>query len=130
LCLQAARDRQLVLKSPSEQRNFITLTDVARALEFLALNPTRWPQDGLLHLGSSLHWNMLEVAERIQRCTEELMGYKPPIQIPSTPSLPKRTPMHFNVERLAALGFQWQNNWEDEVKNTLLLCRSLNPIHP
>lgn len=128
LCLQAVRDHQLVLKSPSEQRNFITLTDVARALEFLALNPARWPQDGLLHLGSSLHWSVLEAAERIQRCTEELLGYKPPIQIPSTPSIPKQT-IHFSVERLAALGFQWQNNWEDEIKNTLRLCSSPNPIH-
>jgi len=124
LCLQAVKTNEMVLKSAGlQERNFITLEDAARALEFLAQRPTQWPQDGILHLGSDLQLNMLKVTEFIAEGCRELLVKSPSIVRPEPKPGERTVAFDFQSKRLAALGFTWKNDIRNEVRATLELCR-------
>jgi UDP-glucose 4-epimerase len=123
LCRQAISQNQLILKTPGQQkRNFITLEDTVRALDFLSTQG-RWPEDGILHLGSSVHWSIREVAEKVAEVCLQKMGRRPAIQTTAgTKALPP-VDFHFNIERLRALGFKWNDLFDREIENILDLLR-------
>jgi len=75
LCLQAVQNRKLVLKTSGRQRrDFISLWNVARAVQHVLSLPTdRWG-DGLYNLGSSCSLSILEVAGRIAQAYEKSRG--------------------------------------------------------
>ena len=115
-----------MLKSTGlQKRNFITLTDAVRALEFLAADPNRWPSDGLINLGSSLALSIRDVADIVSRRCEAVYGFRPELVIPENAAAEAVTDFTFNVDRLAALGFQWENNVDAEVDGTLEVTRAL-----
>lgn len=123
LCRQAVMDRELALKtSGMQQRNFITLEDTARAIEFLSSNEGEWPNDGILNLGSPLQMSILEAAKLVSKRTERLFGYAPAIKLPPLPSSSSDNGFAFVIERLSSMGFTWTNNIEEEIDNTLALC--------
>jgi len=124
LCRQAILNKELVLKSPGlQERNFITLHDATRGLEFLAQKVSQWPDDGLLHLGSDDQWSVLTVAQMIADEYKTLWGQTLPIRRPEPKpgEIPNR--FGFTSERLARLGFVWENPYRDEIKATLEMCR-------
>ena len=122
LCMQAVKEKRLTLKSAgAQQRNFITLHDTARAIEFLSLHCHKWPDDGIIDVGSTLHMSIKEAAEAVAIRCEAVLGYKPSIVMPSTSESPGET-FKFNVERLSAMGFTWINDTQEEIDKTLKLC--------
>jgi UDP-glucose 4-epimerase len=135
LCRQAVRDKKLVLKSTgTQQRNFIALSDATRALEFLALNRSKWPQDGILHLGSDHTWSIRQAAEMVSQVSKEVLGYETPNTISPDVRKEESTEFQFSVARLTHLGFNWANQAEEEIRDTLILCRDAgqgqsHPLH-
>jgi UDP-glucose 4-epimerase len=124
LCLQAVVDGRLVLKTAGTQRrNFLTLHDCARALEFLSVHARSWPDDGILHLGSSMHLSIRDVAERVAAAAGEALGATPPISVPTEASPSPPSELTFRVDRLAAMDFTWTDSVDAEVRATLELCR-------
>jgi len=127
LCRQAVAQQKLVLKSAGKQRrNFISLSDAVRALEFLSLNRSSWPKDGIIHVGSIDHWSILEAANKVAECTKDLFGYLPSVIVPKDAPAEKGSEFEFSVERLRQLGFTWTSSWEEEIKATLTLCQAAN----
>lgn len=123
LCLQAVLAKKVILKTPGTQRrNFITLHDAVRAMEFLSLRPTQWPKGGIIHLGSSMNLRIQEVAERVAQAAGLVDGERPTL-LPPKESHPSGDDLNFSIDRLKALGFQWSNPVEQEVEATLRLCR-------
>lgn len=123
-CRQAVSQKTIVLKSAGTQRrNFITLADAARALEFLAARRDSWPADGIVHVGSSISLSILEAAELVARRAREVLGFWPEITAPESSGAAHQE-FTFSTERLAALGFTWTNEVEQEVDATLRLCAS------
>lgn len=123
-CRQAVTQNTIVLKSAGAQRrNFITLADAARALEFLAARQEQWPSDGILHVGSSISLSILEAAELVARRAWEVLGRRPQITVPGGGAAAHQE-FTFSTERLSALGFAWTNAAEQEVDDTLRLCAS------
>lgn len=121
-CRQAATQNTIVLKSPGAQRrNFITLGDAARALEFLAARQDGWPADGIMHVGSGISFSILEAAELVAQRAGEVLGVRPEIKVPGTGAA-AHVEFTFSTKRLAALGFTWTNAVEQEVDATLRLC--------
>ena len=121
LCRQAVAEKRLVLKtSGTQKRNFITIGDFARAMEFLSLCPQRWPQDGVVNLGGRTDLSIMEVAQLIAARTEKMFGYAPEICV-QDPTPQRSVPFQFGVERLAALGFSWESDVEREIDDTLVL---------
>lgn len=125
LCRQAATQRRMVLKSAGKQRrNFVTLEDAARALVFLAVPPTPWPEDGVIHLGSELNFSMLEVAEKIGRVADRVVGFRPTLVAPEPTTRDAPTDFVIDCGRLASMGFEWTNGVDAEIEATLRLCRT------
>ena len=133
LCRQAISQQKLTLKTTGlQKRNFITLEDTVRAIEFIAGQPGAWPEDGVLHVGSSAHWSIQDVAKMVSSRCHRLLGYAPPIESPRTAEANPSVDFHFSVERLEAMGFQWRNPVDHEIDTTLRVCRSIDsiPVRP
>jgi UDP-glucose 4-epimerase len=123
LCLQAIRQKKMVLKTSGRQkRNFITMHDTVRALEFLPSQASLWPTDGLIHLGSESHWSILEVARMIAQECQRCLGYTPELKVPSGEEAVSTIDFHYNVDRLKSLGFSWDHPVQQEIESTLKLC--------
>jgi UDP-glucose 4-epimerase len=123
LCLQAVTTKRLLLKTAGTQpRNFLTLHDAARAIEFLSLHPERWPDDGIAHLGSVMNLSIRELAERIAAQVNASMGFTPAIAVPPEGAPCSGQELRFSIDRLAGMGFTWTNELDDEIRATLKLC--------
>ena len=133
LSRQAVLQRKLVLKSTgTQQRNFVALSDAIRALEFLALNRSKWPEDGVIHMGSVHTWSIRQAAEMVSRLSLDVLGYEVPIIVPPDARTEEGQEFYFSVERLKNLGFTWDNQSEKEIRETLILCRDADQrlTHP
>lgn len=124
LCRQAVETNQLVLKSSgSQKRNFVTLEDTVRALLFLAGNQDGWPQDRIIHLGSSIQMSVREVAEFVARRSKEVLQKELVLVCRGSASETLISDFVFDVTRLKRAGFSWKNRIENEVDGTLTACR-------
>jgi len=129
LCRQAVSRQKLTLKTTGlQKRNFITLEDTVRAIEFIARHRSAWPEDGVLHVGSSAHWSIQEAAQMVSSRCHRLLGYAPPIESPRTADANPPVDFHFSVERLEAMGFQWRNAVDREIEATLNVCRHVDSM--
>lgn len=122
LCKQAIHNGKVVLRtSGKQQRDFISLTDVSRAVaHFLNGAPGSWA-DGLFNLGRGSSLSILAVARRIAEVYSQRYGK--PLAIETTPvEDPTGTkPFTFNVDKLARTGFSFLDNMDEEIAGTLHL---------
>jgi UDP-glucose 4-epimerase len=124
LCMQAATSDQLRLKSTGHQkRNFITLGDTVRALSFLAESRRVWPEDHVIHVGSSTHWSMRQAAEIVAGRCDKLWGKYPEIIFPKDEAESAPKDFVFDVSRLERAGFIWENQFDREIDDTLTTCK-------
>lgn len=124
LCRQAVNERAIRLRSSGlQKRSFITMGDAVAAFEHLAAHPEAWPEDGVMHVGSSsLCLGIRDVAEIVAERAAVVLGYRPEITAPGPAAGERVTELTFVVDRLAATGFAWKNEMEAEVDATLRLC--------
>ena len=81
LCLQAIKDRQLLLHSSGLQlRDFITLADIVRAIEYFIGCPVSKLGDGLFNLGGNKSSRVIDFAKDISERCYITLGYRPTIQ--------------------------------------------------
>ncbi|MBL0348755.1 MAG: SDR family oxidoreductase [Elusimicrobia bacterium] len=124
LCLQAVLNGRLVLRNPlSDRRNFLPMEDAVRGLAFLARRTASWPTDGVIHLGSPWNLTLGDLARRVARRAERLLGVRPPIGGPAPEARPTPvSPLRFSIDRVATMGFSWRNGIDREIDRTLRLC--------
>lgn len=122
LCRQAVEQQKLTLHSSGKAiRNFIPLSDMCRAVEFLLTAPEEEVEGGLFNLGSSYAMSMLSLAQVIAGRCEKVLGYRPPIEC--VPSRDEKTdPLDYRSDRLRDAGFVWKATIEEEIDATLLFC--------
>lgn len=122
LCRQAATNGVLKLQSDGMQwRDFITLTDVARATHhILHCDPAQWG-DGLFNLGGQLPMTVFAMASRVAMRWQALTGR--PIDIirvqPAGGELPA---LDYRCDKLIATGFTLTSPVDEEIDNTLRFC--------
>ena len=106
LCLQAVRDKELVLRlSGIQQRDFITLHDVGRvASHFLDLSQGNC-SDGLFNLGGECSMSVLAMAERIIKCCQETLGYEPTLVRPQPGTNESSLELNYDISKLKHTGF-------------------------
>jgi UDP-glucose 4-epimerase len=123
LCRQAMTSGEMVIKSSGkQQRDFISLHDVAAAVDhFLFKNSKKW-DDGLFNLGGDCSFSILEVAKTIATVYEKKYGKSVPIQIVRKDKGERYGPVHFNIDKLKKTGFCLTGNMEKEIEQTLSLC--------
>ena len=127
LCRQTMTSGKMVIKSSGKQhRDFISLHDVAAAVDHLLFkNPEKW-DDGLFNLGGDCSFSILDVAKTIATVYEKKYGKSVPIQITGKDSGEPYNPVHFNVDKLKKTGFRLTGDMEKEIEQTLSLCEKFS----
>lgn len=123
LCKQAVCQKKLILRSSGlQKRDFITLTDVGRAMGHLLELPDQACGNGLFNLGGENSMLVIEIAKKIADRAEKVLGFKPEIQRPN-PS-PGELPgfLDFRIDKLKATEFSLLGNVNEEIDDTLRLC--------
>ncbi len=124
LCHQAVTTGKLELRSSGlQRRDFVTLEDVARAVEHLIKLPADKCADGLFNLGGESPFPVIELAERISaRCTT-VLGFTPPVFRPVPTVGEVSAVLDYRIYKLKASGFTLTGNIDNEIDGTLALCR-------
>lgn len=121
LCKQAALDRQLVIRGPSNGvRNFITMTDVCRGLEFL-LNNRQDPLHPIIcNLGDKTK-SIGSIASTIKSIYLEEKGMDLKV-IELSNDLSETRHLDFRSSVLVDMGYQWLSNFKQELIELVKFC--------
>jgi UDP-glucose 4-epimerase len=123
LCRQAVTQKKLVLRSAGlQRRDFLTLTDVGRAVRHVIELPQERCGDGLFNLGGENPMRILDVAESVAGRCEALLGFRPEVQRPEPASGEKSPPLDYRIDKLKATGFRLHSNIIEEIDATLKYC--------
>ena len=122
LCRQAATSGELRLKSAGVQlRDFVTLGDIARAVNHLLRLGADQLGDGLFNLGGCQSISILEMTERVATRWRVLTGRDIEVIRPaSNCSAPEA--FDYRCDKLFETGFALKSQVDQEIDNTLRLC--------
>jgi UDP-glucose 4-epimerase len=123
LCRQAVCTGAVAVRNAAQRRNFITLEDFCRALEFVACCPACRPPDGILNLGGELNLTMAEVAEMVAARARVILGRNVEIHLPAVPG--RGTDFEFSIARLRDYSFNWTSPVDREIDETLRMCTAM-----
>lgn len=125
LCRMAVEKGELVLRgSGLAPRNFIPLSDVAKATQhFIDLAPEALG-DGIFNVGSEKSVTVYEMAQLIQARAKAVLGKDFELKRPEPKPGEKAGTLVYSIEKLKQTGFVHLGNDEAEIDRTLLLCRS------
>lgn len=123
LCIQAVRDKRLVLRSPSNiERNFVTLADICRVLQFVGLESPISHGFDTFNLGSRRSRTLGEMSELIADRSIRVLGARPEIIASVQPSNDE-TSLNFDSSKLRSRGFFTEELFEVEIDGILDLVR-------
>ena len=125
LCRQAVTSGRIVLKSSGKQhRDFISLHDVARAVEhFLFAVPDKWG-DGLYNLGGNCSMSILDVANKISDVYKTKYKKKR-LEIKTgndDDSSITSEPVKYDIDKIAESGFTLEGDIISEIERTMDVC--------
>jgi len=124
LCRQSVFSGSIRLKCRYPQvRNFITMEDAVRGLAFLSYNRDTWPDNRVIHLGSSRNWDIVSVAERVADRYQSIWNERPEILLPDDYENRSVVRTVFDIDFLKKVGFTWKGNDHREIDETLVMCR-------
>lgn len=124
LCRQAVTTGRIVMRSAGqEQRNFITLGDVARASLHILDLPVALVGDGLFNLGGASSMRVIDLAGLILERCKVVLGYRPTLEHPVATGTPPPS-LDYRSDRLFATGFAPITDMIGEIDATLRLCQS------
>ncbi|AJY74194.1 NAD-dependent epimerase/dehydratase family protein [Paenibacillus beijingensis] len=127
LCRQAATAKKLELRSSGLQyRDFVTLTDVSRAVVHLLeqIDPT-YP-DRIFNVGGECSIQIIDLVNTIiERCSA-VLEYTPSLYLPE-PTKPEQLPppLDYRIDRLKKTGFTLYKPLHDEIDATLRYCQTI-----
>lgn len=123
LCKQAVTTEKLVLRSAGlQRRDFITLHDIARAVEHVLLLTDFECGDGLFNLGGENSMQIIELVKKISLQCKSLLGFEPKIIKPEATDGEKSDLFEYQIGKFKETGFQLSSNLEYEVNETLKMC--------
>lgn len=118
ICKQAIITGKIILKSDgSQQRDFITLDDVARAtFHLLKINNT----NEVYNLGGENTLSILDMANLVADRSKDLLGYRPQIIRRVATRQIKHQTLEYNINKLKKTGFALQKNICEAIDQTLM----------
>jgi UDP-glucose 4-epimerase len=124
LCRQAVTSGKLTLRSSGLQwRNFIPLSDVARAVKHVLELPDDLLGDGLFNLGGNGALRVIDLANRIAGRCSQVLNLTAPIIRPAPEPREASEPLDYRLDRLESTGFRLTGNMDEEIDGTLRFCR-------
>lgn len=124
LCRQAIITKEMRLKtSGTQERDFITLYDVARAVSHMIQLQDNSIGDGIFNLGGENSLSIIQLATKIQERCKIRFNFTPPIVHPEPLSNEKCVPLQYSIEKLKSTGFCPEGSIEQEIDNSLIFCQ-------
>lgn len=124
LCRQAAKTGQLVLRSAGlQRRDFVTLTDVGRAIAHLLGLSRESLGNGVFNIGGAWTPTVMEMTLLIADRCEATLGFRPEIRRPEPLPDEVGQPLDYCIDKLRGTGFELVGNREKEIDATLTMCR-------
>ena len=124
LCRQAVTTQKLVLNSSGQQsRNFITLTDIIRAIEYVLFLPMDQCGNGIFNVAGEKSTSAFELATIIASRCKEILGFIPPIQRQQPQKNEVIERLDYRLDKLKATGFLLLSNFNEEIDATLRFCK-------
>tara|TARA_B100000686_G_scaffold162319_1_gene169861 strand:- start:4128 stop:5090 length:963 start_codon:yes stop_codon:yes gene_type:complete len=128
LCQQAMTQGKMVIHSSGQQhRDFISLYDVAAAVDhFLYVIPDKW-EDGLFNLGGEGSLSIEGLAKQISKVYKKKYGNAIAIEVlGGNNTKVYNSPVDFNIDKLKKTGFRLTGNMVKEIDKTLSLCEKFS----
>jgi len=123
LSKQLVQKNRIILHSDgTQQRNFIPINEVCRALLHLLTLPLASPKSGIFNLGAS-SCSVFEMADLIRKRYKSIFHLDPEIQRPAPMNIPVYE-LEFSVDKLEKIGFSVSSDFEPEIDNLLRICNS------
>jgi UDP-glucose 4-epimerase len=123
LCRQVIPNHQMLLKSSGMQlRDFVTLTDVCRAVYHLLSLSTESLYDGVFNLGGNHVISVFEMSQLIQKRFINQFNRSVSLVRPQPDPDEKVISFRFDSKRLEESGFVWKNNVEEEIDGLINFC--------
>jgi len=124
LCKQAVMTKKLKLHSLGlQRRDFVTLTDVSNAIIHIINLPKNDVGDGIFNVGGAWSPTIYEITQLIATRCEKVLGFNPEIIRPEPVGNEQDQKLDYKIEKLKLTGFNLSDNYEEEIDNTLLLCK-------
>ncbi len=121
LCRQAVIDRELSMRTDGlQQRNFMTKTDISRAVSHLLSLPATDVDNGLFNVGGMQSRSLLDMAHLIQTEAQNLFGQEIPLSTPE-PAATEYPTLDFDIDKLVRSGFTPEDNAADEIRQFLTM---------
>lgn len=123
LCKQAVTTGKLVLHSSGTQlRDFITLTDVSRAVEHVLNMSDAETDDGLFNLGGENSIRIIDMAEIIADRCNKTLNRDIELVCPSPGKNEPSYELKYSIDKFKSTGFELKSNTVEEIDATLRLC--------
>jgi UDP-glucose 4-epimerase len=124
LCRQAVAQKKLTLHSAGlQRRDFVTLSDVGRAVGHFIGLPWEHCGDGLFNLGGENPLRIIDLVEIIAQRCQVVLGFTPTIERPEPGILDISLPLEYRIDKLKSTGFALENDIIEEIDATLRVCR-------
>jgi UDP-glucose 4-epimerase len=119
LCRQAVVEKRMEMRTDGlQERNFITKTDIARAVQHLIALPTSLISDGLFNLGGSQSQSLLAMATTIQERAQKKYSIEIPLHRPESTSADIQH-LNFDINKLLNTGFSLTEDRFGEIDDFL-----------
>lgn len=123
LCRQVVMMKNLVLYSAGQQRrDFITLTDTVRAINYFIQCPSAKLSNGIFNLGGECSLRIVELAGCIAERSRIILGFEPSIKCLDADPCGISQPLEYRIDKLLGTGFRLKGNIDDEIDGTLKFC--------
>jgi len=124
LCRQAVTSGKLILKTSGKQvRDFVPLTDVCRAIEFLIQSDTKLLNTSVFNIGSGESCSTINIANLVQDCCINYLNFKPEILRPASRVAQRNSILNFEMNWLNSSNFNFIGNPKSEIEQLLYFCR-------
>ena len=124
LCKQVVQTGVLKLRSSGTQlRDFITLTDVCRAVEHLLKLNNEKTRDGLFNLSGESTLSIFEMTQRIANRAQAVLDIEPEIQRPAPAITETAGQLFCSSQKLQQTGFHLSRQIEQELDDMLRFCQ-------
>ena len=126
LCRQAMTNGRIAVRTSTQMRDFVALTDIAEAIRLVLAAPLDGVQ--IFNVGSQVTLTVFKVAQHVQAVYQELYGKYLPLQ--HLPAPPQQNPLslEFCIDRLRTLGYIPRESVRDGIRDTLRLCEAFRPV--
>ena len=124
LCRQAVTTEELkLLSSGIQRRDFITLSDVGRAVIHFIQLPESGYGNGIFNLGGENPIKIIDFATKISERCEKLFSFSPKIIHPDPKGDEKSFDLDYKIDKLKNTGFILKSDFNKEIDDMLIFCK-------